>query len=109
VTAREHRLRALMADLGEIAEDPVLRAELAAHGWLLERTAPDYVNVKEYARRHAISVPTVRRAYEQGRLPVERIGRSVRIRSDAKIAPPREATRNRRVARRLGVVDGGRP
>jgi excisionase family DNA binding protein len=51
------------------------------------KTSPDQVTVDEYARRWSLSPSTVRHAIREKRLPVTRIGRAIRIATDARIAP----------------------
>ena len=46
-----------------------------------------YITVKNYAQKHSISRSTVKAAIKDGRLPVTRIGRSVRILASALIRP----------------------
>lgn len=54
---------------------------------LAERTRQvELVTAAEYARMRSISVSTVRAAIREGRLPAERYGRAVRVRSDAVIS-----------------------
>jgi excisionase family DNA binding protein len=60
----------------------VVREELAA-----ARAAPmdEMVTIETFARMRAISKSTVRAAIRGGRLQATRIGRAVRVRSDAQI------------------------
>jgi excisionase family DNA binding protein len=91
-------LRAMIAE--------VVREEFAVLLAQLQPTpAPNLVTVDEYARRRSISVSTVRAAIREGRLPIERIGRAVRVPADASIARPvnnAEVARDSRRARLLG-------
>jgi hypothetical protein len=49
--------------------------------------AVEYVTVSEYADTHRICCATVRSAFHAGRLEGQRIGRAIRVRRDAVIAP----------------------
>lgn len=82
----------------------VVREELAA-----VRAAPagEMVTIERFARMRAISKSTVRAAIRGGRLQATRIGRAVRLRSDAQIgesaaAAPRSDTPAARAMRILG-------
>ena len=46
------------------------------------------VTPEQYAADHSLCVATVRKAFREGRLPGERIGRAIRVRRDAVIGPP---------------------
>lgn len=46
------------------------------------------VTPEQYAIDHSLCVATVRKAFREGRLPGERIGRAIRIRRGAVIGPP---------------------
>lgn len=56
---------------------------------LAERAPPErgLVTVRDFARARSISPSTVRQAIRDGRLSTVRIGRAVRVPSDAIIAP----------------------
>jgi excisionase family DNA binding protein len=68
-------------------------------------SAVRHLTVSAYAATHSLGKSTVRTAIREGRLPVERIGRAVRVRADAVIAP-RAATESAtaRAERRLGLA-----
>lgn len=87
----ESELRALIA---EVVRDV-----------LSEKPEPSttLVTAREYARRCAISLSTVRLAISERRLAVTRIGRSVRIDPAATIDPPRRDEYTERARARLGV------
>lgn len=80
----------------------VVREELAK---LHAKPANDQaLTVAEYARRYSISERTVRDAIRDGRLDHLRIGRAVRIPTDAKIGPRVDAV----TARARLVLMGGK-
>lgn len=83
----------------------IVRDELAKA--LAERAAvAEHVTVAEYAKRWSLSTSTVRAAIRDGRLPVKRIGRAVRVDADAEITA-RSATK--RVDKTLmRLLRGGR-
>jgi excisionase family DNA binding protein len=62
----------------------IVREELARR----QTTAPEFVTVDEYARRHAVSKSTVRAAIRVGTLTAKRIGRAIRIPARAEIGRP---------------------
>jgi hypothetical protein len=53
----------------------------------------DELSPKEYAARHGVSVPTVRRAYSQAKLEHRRRGRLVWIPAGAQISPQSRPSR----------------
>lgn len=83
----------------------VVREELAA-----VRAAPadEMVTIETFARMRAISKSTVRAAIRGGRLQATRIGRAVRVRSDAQIGGIRSSRKlgRARGCNRLGHASG---
>jgi excisionase family DNA binding protein len=72
---------------------------------VLAETAPandTHLTVAEYARRWSLSTSTVRIAIREKRLPCVRVGRAVRVPSEAKIARPVKTTAARADAKLLG-------
>lgn len=72
-----------MTDLEETIR-AIVRDELAKQKPANE-DASAYLTVDEYARRWSLSTSTVREAIREGRLAVERVGRAIRIQSNARI------------------------
>jgi len=66
----------------------VMREELAA---VRATPADEMLTIETFARMRAISKSTVRAAIRGGRLQATRIGRAVRVRSDAQIGEPAAA------------------
>lgn len=90
-----------------VKADPELRRELAVALGIEERRA-GHLTVQAYATRHSLGVSTVRRAIREERLDAVKIGRSVRIPTDATIAKsPRDAAIER-AERKLGIAGGRR-
>jgi excisionase family DNA binding protein len=93
----ERVIRAIVRD-----EMGKARAEAAAHPF------PDHITAKEYARRFSISVSTVLDAVHDGRLSAVRIGRVIRIPSDASMAKPVRGSRRGPLADGLSIEESAR-
>lgn len=99
-----HAFACALADLAR--RDPAVRRNLAtAFGVSRDDQPPEakLVTVAAYAAQHSLGNSTVRRAIREGRLAVQRIGRSVRIPADAVIANRRPDAVMARAERRLGL------
>lgn len=99
--------RALGRELvAAVREDRDLRRELAAALELGARA--DLVSVAAFAAARSISQSTVRAAIREGRLEATKIGRAIRIATDATIRSTTDRDATSLADRRLGVVQGGR-
>ena len=96
-------LALLDALVDHVRRDPELRRKFV-EALALENREP-LLAIKPWARAHSLGESTVRRAISEGRLPVTRIGRSVRIAAEAVIADRGETALHRAEAK-LGL--GGR-
>jgi excisionase family DNA binding protein len=101
---REGLLREILAAVGELPELAVeLRRVLG-----VEAGGCATVSLATYAAEHELGVSTVRRYAAEGRLPVIRVGRLVRVARDAVIAPMSTDDALERAEQKLGLVRGGR-
>lgn len=81
----------------------IVRDELAKA--LAARAAvTEHVTVAEYAKRWSLSTSTVRAAIRDGRLPVKRIGRAVRVDAEAEIGATKRVDNTRMRLLRGGSV-----
>jgi excisionase family DNA binding protein len=71
----------------EVLVRSIVREELTsfARTFAKETASQQYVTIQQYAAARSISVSTVRNAVRAGKLPALRIGKAVRVQSDAEI------------------------
>jgi hypothetical protein len=71
--------RAVREDLRQVVREELAAASAAPVGGMVDPAT--------YGAKWSLCTATVRKAFREGRLPGERIGRAIRVRRDAAIGP----------------------